>query len=105
MIVTDSPYRQEAAARLIEWLMMPEDLAAWSQATNHIPTRPSALRLTRWPRSYTNFLEDQLTNASHRPSTPEFERIARALQVAVEDVLSGERTPRQATNQVMDSLQ
>jgi ABC-type glycerol-3-phosphate transport system substrate-binding protein len=105
VIVTDSPYRQEAAARLIEWLMLPDELAAWSEATNHIPTRPSALRLTHWPRTYTNFLEDQLANASHRPSTPEFERTARALQVAVEGVLSGEHTPRQATNQVMDSLQ
>jgi ABC-type glycerol-3-phosphate transport system substrate-binding protein len=105
VIVTDSPYRQEAAARLIEWVMMPENLAAWSQDTNHIPTRPSALRLARWPRSYIDFLEDQLANASYRPSTPEFERIARALQVAVEGVLSGGSTPRQATNQVMDSLQ
>ena len=105
MIVTDSPYRQEAAARLIEWVMRPEDLAAWSESSNHIPTRPSALRLTHWPRSYTNFLEDQLANASYRPSTPEFERIARALQAAVEGVLRGERTPRQATTQVMDSLQ
>jgi len=105
VIVTDSPYRQEAAARLIEWVMMPENLAAWSQDTNHIPTRLSALRLARWPSSYINFLEDQLASASYRPSTPEFERIARALQVAVEGVLSGGSTPRQATNQVMDSLQ
>ena len=105
VIVTESPYRQEAAARLIEWLMTPQNLAQWSQASNHLPARPSALRLTGWPADYIDFLESQLPNAFYRPSTPEFERIARALQVAVQDVLTAERTPRQASTQVIESLQ
>ena len=105
VIVTESPYRQEAAARLIEWLMTPQNLAQWSQASNHLPARPSALRFTGWPADYIDFLESQLPNAFYRPSTPEFERIARALQVAVQDVLTAERTPRQASTQVMESLQ
>jgi ABC-type glycerol-3-phosphate transport system substrate-binding protein len=105
VIVTESPYRQEAAVRLIEWLMTPQNLAQWSQASNHLPTRPSALRYTGWPASYIDFLESQLPKAFYRPSTPEFERIARALQVAVEDVLTAERTPRQASTQVMEDLQ
>jgi ABC-type glycerol-3-phosphate transport system substrate-binding protein len=105
VIVTDSPYRQEAATRLIEWLMTPQNQAQWSAASNHLPTRPSALRLTGWPVDYSMFLDTQLTNAFYHPSTPEFERIGRALQVAVRDVLSGEQTPRQATTQVMESLQ
>jgi ABC-type glycerol-3-phosphate transport system substrate-binding protein len=105
VIVTDSPYRQEAAVRLIEWLMTPANLAQWSQASNHLPTRPSALRLTGWPLDYVKLLESQLANAFYRPSTPEVERMARALQIAVQDVLSGERTPREATNEVMESLE
>jgi ABC-type glycerol-3-phosphate transport system substrate-binding protein len=105
VIVTDSPYRQEAATRLIEWLMTPQNLAQWSEASNHLPARSSALRLTGWPLDYTKFLDTQLANAFYHPSTPEFERIGRALQVAVRDVLSGEQTPRQATTQVMESLQ
>lgn len=105
VIVTDSPYRQEAAARLIEWLMTPQNLAQWSEASNHLPARPSALRLTGWPVDYSMFLDAQLANAFYRPSTPEFETVGHALQVAVRDVLSGEQTPRQATTQVMESLQ
>jgi len=105
VIVTDSPERQEAAASLVEWLMAPENLAEWSEATSHLPTRRAALQLTDWPAEYVDFLEDQLKSAFYRPSSPEFEEIARALQVAVEDVISGERTPRQAATQTVDSLQ
>jgi ABC-type glycerol-3-phosphate transport system substrate-binding protein len=105
VIITDSPYRQEAATRLIEWLMTPQNLAQWSEASNHLPTRPSALRLTGWPLDYTRFLDTQLANAFYRPSTPEFERILQTLQVAVGDVLSGEQTPREATTQAIESLQ
>jgi len=105
VIVTDSPYRQEAATRLIEWLMTPQNLAQWSQASNHLPTRPSALRLTGWPLEYTRFLDTQLANAFYRPSTPEFERMGGVLQAAVGDVLSGEQTPREATTQAIEGLQ
>ncbi|HUV72830.1 MAG TPA: extracellular solute-binding protein [Anaerolineae bacterium] len=105
VIITESPYRQEAAARLIEWLMTPANLAQWSQASNHLPTQPSALQLTDWPLDYVKLLESLLADAFYRPSTPELERMGRALQIAVQDVLSGERTPRQATTQVMESLE
>ncbi len=105
VIITQSPYRQEAAVRLIKWLMTPENLAPWSQASNHLPTRPSALRLTGWPLDYVKLLETQLASAFYRPSAPELQRTGRALQIAVQDVLSGQQTPRQATTEVLDSLQ
>jgi len=105
VIITESPHRQEAAVRLIEWLMTSQNLAEWSVATNHLPARSAALPLTDWPQDYTQFLENQLQNAFYRPSTPEFDRIARALQVAAEDVLTGERTPREATSNLMESLE
>lgn len=105
VIITQSPDRQAAAARLVEWLMTPHNLAEWSVATNHLPTRPSALRLTDWPKDYVAFLEDQLENAFFRPSTPEFDRTARALQTAAEQVLRGQRAPREATSQLLNSLE
>jgi ABC-type glycerol-3-phosphate transport system substrate-binding protein len=104
VIVTDSPERQEAAARLIEWLMAPQNLSAWSEASNHLPTRRSALRLVDWPDDYVQFLENELESAFYRPSTPGFDELARALQVAVEGVLSGQRTPREAATQAVESL-
>ncbi len=105
VIITADPLRQTAAARLIEWLMAPQNLAEWSVTTSHLPTRATALRLTDWPEDYTDFLATQLENAFFRPSTPDFDRIAQALQGAVEDVLTGERTPRTATYDVMDILE
>lgn len=105
VIITPDPQRQAAAAQLIEWLTAPPNLAQWSVATNHLPTRSSALQLTGWPEDYVQFLQTQLENAFFRPSIPEFERIAQALQRAVEDVLTRRSTPRQATSQVIDSLQ
>jgi multiple sugar transport system substrate-binding protein len=104
-IVTTDPQRQAAASQFIEWLMAPQNLAVWSYATNHLPTRSSALRLTGWPEDYTDFLAIQLQNAFFRPSTSEFDKIAQALQGAVEDVLTAERTPRQATLEVLDGVE
>jgi ABC-type glycerol-3-phosphate transport system substrate-binding protein len=105
VIITSDPRRRAAAARLIEWLMAPQNLAEWSRATNHLPTRSSALRLTDWPEDYRDFLATQLGNAFFRPSTPEFDRIARTLQGAVEDVLRGESVPSRAARDVIDSLE
>jgi ABC-type glycerol-3-phosphate transport system substrate-binding protein len=105
VIITLDPRRQAAAARFTEWLVAPQNLAEWSLATNHLPTRPSALRLTVWPEDYTDFLATQLENAFFRPSTSEFDKIAQALQGAVEDVLTDQRTAREATSDVMESIQ
>ena len=105
VIITSEPGRKAATARLIEWLMSPQNLAEWSLATNHLPTRSSALRLIGWPDDYTDFLATQLENAFFRPSTPEFDKIAQALQGAVEGVLSDQLTPRQAASEVLDSVE
>ncbi|MDH4207435.1 MAG: extracellular solute-binding protein, partial [Anaerolineae bacterium] len=105
VIVSRSPQRQQAAADLIEWLMSPESLAQWSEAANHLPARGSAISLVGWPNDYEQFLEGQLQRAFYRPSGTQFQRIARALQVAVEDVLTEESTPREATAQLMASLE
>jgi ABC-type glycerol-3-phosphate transport system substrate-binding protein len=105
VIITESSHRQAAAARLIEWLMAPQNLAEWSREANHIPTRTSALERTGWPSDYVSFLQTQLHNAFFRPSAQGFDGIARALQGSVVDVLTGARTPRQATNEVMEGFQ
>jgi ABC-type glycerol-3-phosphate transport system substrate-binding protein len=105
VIVTDVPERQQVAAQLIESLMEPRNLAAWSAASNHLPTRRSALPLTGWPGDYVEFLESQLESAYYRPSNPKFPELARVLQVAVEGVLSGERTPREAATEAIEALQ
>lgn len=105
VVIAQSPERQEAAAGLIEWLMAPENLAQWTEASNHLPTSRSALPQVGWPTDYKEFLDTQLENAYHRPSSTQFQRIAQALQQAVVAVLTEELAPREARAQVMESLE
>lgn len=103
-IITRDPRRQAAAAKFIEWLMAPQNLAPWSQATNHLPTRRSALALAA-EDDYTTFLNEQLERAHFRPSLPAYGTIAQALQEAVQEVLTGEATPEEAAAEVMAAIE
>lgn len=95
-IVTEDPVRRAAAAQLIEWLMKPENNAAWNLAAGHLPTRRSALEKWRPGDEYTSFIRGQLDVAFFRPSTPAYHKIAEALQEALRDVLSGRASPEEA---------
>jgi len=83
------------AARLIEWLMTPENLGAWSQAAGRLPTRRTALDL--WPDdAYRQFLREGLERAYYLPPVVGYDRLSRSLQRAVEEVLTGVATPEDA---------
>jgi ABC-type glycerol-3-phosphate transport system substrate-binding protein len=83
--------------RLIEWLMMPEGNATWSQATAHLPTRYAAFNLVAndddpyWP-----FLRHQMEIAVPPPAFPGYDQVGRVLQQAVVEVMTGEATPEAA---------
>jgi len=103
-VVTTDPARQKAAGRLIEWLMAPPNNAAWTQATGHLPTRRAAFDHLNQADDYVPFLHRQLLAAHARPGDPDYERKARALQQAVEDVVSGAASPQAAAAAVMVSV-
>ncbi|HID87739.1 MAG TPA: extracellular solute-binding protein, partial [Anaerolineae bacterium] len=131
-LVARDPARQAAAAQFITWLMAPENLAAWNQAVLHVPPRRLALaamathRLADHRRepgdalshirakasteersvdAYTEFLKGQLEKARVRPSGPSCNTLARVLQRAVQDVLTGAATPEEAAAQAVAQLE
>jgi ABC-type glycerol-3-phosphate transport system substrate-binding protein len=103
-LVARDPARQVAAAQFITWLMEPENLAAWNEAALHLPLRRSALAAME-ADEYTAFLQRQLEKARFRPSAQSYNVIARALQGAVQDVLSGAVAPEEAAAQVVAQLE
>ena len=95
-IVARDAGRQAAAMRLIEWLMMPEGNATWSQATAHLPTRYAAFDLLANDDPYWLFLQHQLEIAVPPPAFPGYDQVGRVLQQAVVEVMTGEATPEAA---------
>jgi len=102
VLLTSDPRRQAAAAEFVKWFLTPENLTAWAQASGHLPPSRSALRLSIEDTAYRLFVRRQMEAAYFQPSN---EEIATALQQAVVDVLSGNATPQEATDQVMQTLE
>jgi ABC-type glycerol-3-phosphate transport system substrate-binding protein len=102
-LVARDPARQVAAAHFITWLMDAENLAAWNQVALHLPPRRSALASME-ADEYTAFLQGQLEKARFRPSAPICHEIARALQEAVQEVLTGAAGPTEAAARAVAQL-
>jgi ABC-type glycerol-3-phosphate transport system substrate-binding protein len=103
-IVTHEPDRQAMALRLIEWLMAPDNIVAWSQATSFLPTRYAAFDMIGDSDPYWSFLQHQLEIARPSPAFPEYDQIGRVLQQAVIEVLSEEATPEEAAAAAVDAI-
>jgi ABC-type glycerol-3-phosphate transport system substrate-binding protein len=103
-IVTRDANRQAMAARLIEWLMAPDNNAAWNGAAAYLPTRYAAFRSIGDSDPYWPFLEHQLEIAVPPPDFPEYDQVARVLQQAVIEVLSEEATPEEAASAAIDAI-
>lgn len=103
-IATHNPDRQATAARLIEWLLEPDNNVAWSRATLYLPTRYAAFNLMGDEDLYWSFLQDQLEIAVPSPSFPEYDQIGRVLQQAVIEVLSEEASPEEAAAAAVDAI-
>ena len=95
-IATEDSSRQTAAAQLIEWLLEPENNANWNLAAGHLPTRQAAFDHLGMEDQYFPFVLQQLANVHPRPVDPAYDKIGRALQRAVQDVLQGEVSPQEA---------
>lgn len=100
-VVTTDLARQAIAAQFIEWLLEAENNADWNLAAGHLPTRQAAFDLLGTADPYFTFARQQLENVHPRPMTSAYEKIGRALQKAVQDVLTGEVSPEEAAETVM----
>ena len=103
-IVTEDSNRQAAAAKLIEWLLDPENNADWNVAAGHLPTRQAAFDLVGTEDPYFPFAKQQLENVYARPMAAAYDRIGRSLQRAVLDVLQGEVSPEEAAAAVLAAV-
>jgi ABC-type glycerol-3-phosphate transport system substrate-binding protein len=102
-ITTQDKDRQQLTAKLVEWLLNPINMAAWSQAAETLPTRRAAmLEMERDP--YVTFMYSQLEMA-HPYSTSETHlRIYRAMQQAIDAVLRQGVSPDAAAENVLTAV-
>lgn len=102
-ITTRDTTQMAVAVRLIEWLMEPDNAAAWHQTTATLPTRHETLqRMGDDP--YWDFLRRALETAVPAPSFPQYDQIGRVLQQAVMEVIGGDSTPQAAAAAAVDVI-
>jgi ABC-type glycerol-3-phosphate transport system substrate-binding protein len=104
VLVTDDPDRQKAALNLIEWFLSTNNNAIWNSIINSIPTRGSAYQQLAGDDPYWVFLIEQLNKAQPQPGFTGYDRVGRIIQQAVQQVISGEATPEEATATAIDAL-
>ena len=104
-IVTEDPARQAVATQFIEWLLEPENNADWNLAAGHLPTRQAAFDHLGTADPYFPFVRQQLENVYPRPTAPAYEKIGRALQKAIQDVLEGKASPQEAADAVVTAVE
>ncbi|HEX9116857.1 MAG TPA: extracellular solute-binding protein [Anaerolineae bacterium] len=98
-ILTNDPARKSSAAQLITWLLTPERLAAWTQATGWLPALP--LVWSRWgSNAYYDFLQSQLALAVPGPVGLGDPQTATQLERAVTGVLRDRVSPKDAVRSV-----
>ncbi len=102
VLTTTDADRQEAALRLLNWLMNTDRQARLSQALGMLPSQRGALRLWTMPEGlseYPAFADALVASAILPESLPA--PTARALHTALIAVLTGERTAEQAAQDVI----
>lgn len=103
-MVTDDPARQALARLLLNWLVAPDHNAQWTQATGYLPGTRSALRL--WDISNADrAVLHKVMEAAVPPPRPEvMATVGPAMQDALEAVLRGRTTPKEAAAAAVESL-
>lgn len=104
-LVSQDPYRQKAALKLLEWLTTPEQVADLTRATRLLPARFHAIELWGLFPEETAFLKQLLNNAM--PSLPPHvdTPVRRALQAGLTAILNAEvATPEEAASYALNNL-
>ncbi len=104
VLVTDDISRQKAALNLIEWFLSTRNNVAWNSINKSIPTTGTAYQQLAGDDPYWAFLAEQLNTARLQPDFADYDRVGRIIQQAIEQVISGEATPEEATATAIDAL-
>lgn len=104
VLVTADPARQKEALNLMEWFLSTRNNATWNEINLSIPTRDTSFQLLAGDDPYWAFLTEQLNTARLQPGFTGYDRIGRIVQQAVQQVISGEATPDEATATAIDAL-
>ncbi len=104
VLITNDINRQRVALRLIEWFLSTSNNATWNDLNKSIPSRDTAFQQLAGDDPYWVFLGEQLNTAQPRPSFSGYDQLGRIIQQAVEQVIRGEATPREATATAVDAL-
>lgn len=99
-ILRTEPARQQAAWRLLRWLIAPEQTARWAEGLQGLPVRASALAVMTDTLSTYPFLEAQVTGilpyAQPEPAIPAELEVREILYTAILSVTEGYAEPQAA---------
>lgn len=104
VVVTDNPQRQAVALSFVDWMMAAERQGEYAATIGGIPSQRSALRLFPYDGLDATILDTLLMRAYPVPTDLADVVFIRALQTAFIDVVTGNRTPDEATQDVIDTV-
>ena len=102
-ITTSDPARQAAAADLILYLTTPDNVANWSERSQVMPARRSAMALLADSNPYYRFLDEQSERAQAMPIS-ETSRVLDVIGDAVFQVLTTDSSPASIADQTVAAL-
>jgi ABC-type glycerol-3-phosphate transport system substrate-binding protein len=103
-MVAEDPSRQSLAILLLDWLIGPEQNAAWTDAEGYLPGTRSAVMFWDAPGGERIMLSQLLESTRPGPSPGVMAAIGPAIQRGLEAFLTGEATPGRATAIALDAL-
>ncbi len=103
VVVTKDKNQQALALRFIEWMLEANRLTAYSRQVNMLPARRAAMRL--WNAGTFTDLANRLLANALLPLVDGNATTLRAMENALAAVISGQRTPEEATNDVVEQGQ
>lgn len=104
VVTTSDPNRQRLAAALVAWMMDANRQAAYTAELNLLPSQRSAMR-RQLGEDFDQFISELVsTGIIAQQPQPFSGTVARAIQTAFNDVITGEQTAEEATQSVLDGL-
>jgi len=103
-LVTANPEAQQRAMALATWLLDPAWYGAWTQSTGYLPVTRSGLAAWSIPETQRETLTAILEGARAPLPAALRSRVGPPLQAAVEAVLQGRQSPREAAARAVQSV-